>query len=212
MAQTNKFLANDATVAEYRAKYNYAESQPIKWQIKRVIDVTHATAGLLLCSPILVGAAIAIKAESTGPVIFKQQRIGLDGKMFTIYKLRTMYNNTQYKQVMSQDDQDITQIGKILRKYSIDEIPQLFNVLRNDMSLVGPRPLTEQSFQIRNAKYTDYGIRHIVKPGLCLGANRLGTDKNIAEIEKSYIQNWSLGGDLRVFLEIIRHVLHGRNF
>ena len=179
--------------------------------IKRTIDITHALAGMVLCCPVVLVAGIAIKTESDGPIIFKQERIGINGKMFTLYKLRTMYQGADTKTVKSPEDARITKTGKILRKYSIDEIPQLYNVLRGDMSLVGPRPLTTLSFNARDAKYPNYGIRHAVKPGLCLGTCR-EQNQNIDKTELEYIYNRSLIGDLRIFGKIVKNIIHGRNF
>ena len=187
------------------------KKQPWQDNIKRAIDITHSLCGLILCSPILLMASIAIKTESDGPVIFKQERIGINGKMFNIYKLRTMYHDADDKTVKSPEDTRITKTGKFLRKYSIDELPQLYNVLRGDMSLVGPRPLTTSSFNTRNAKYPNYGIRHAVKPGLSLGTCR-DKNQNINKTEREYIYTWSLIGDLRIFTQIVKNVICGRNF
>jgi lipopolysaccharide/colanic/teichoic acid biosynthesis glycosyltransferase len=127
--------------------------RPLPWW-KRAIDITGASFGLILASPILLTAAIAIKATSRGPIVFKQRRAGLGGRPFMIYKLRTMVVDAEAKkmQLKAKNEQDgpafkikddprVTRVGKILRKTSIDELPQLINVLRGDMTLVGPRPL-----------------------------------------------------------------------
>jgi lipopolysaccharide/colanic/teichoic acid biosynthesis glycosyltransferase len=127
--------------------------RPLPWW-KRAIDVVGAASGLVLASPILAGAALAIKMSSKGPIVFSQKRAGLGGRPFTIYKLRTMCNDAEAKkaQLKAKNEQDgpafkikddprVTKVGKFLRKTSIDELPQLWNVLKGDMTLVGPRPL-----------------------------------------------------------------------
>jgi lipopolysaccharide/colanic/teichoic acid biosynthesis glycosyltransferase len=127
--------------------------RPLPWW-KRAIDVVGATAGIVMTLPIVAAAAAAIKLTSKGPIVFKQQRAGLGGKPFTIYKLRTMVPDAEVRkaELIAKNEQDgaafkikddprVTKVGKFLRKTSIDELPQLFNVLKGDMTLVGPRPL-----------------------------------------------------------------------
>lgn len=209
--QNMKYTNDKSLQAKHYIQPTDVQIHPWRDTVKRVIDITHALGGMVLCCPIVLVATIAIKIESEGPIIFKQERIGINGKMFTIYKLRTMYQNADDKIVQSAKDVRITKTGKILRKYSIDEIPQLYNILRGDMSLVGPRPLTIKSFEQRCTKYPNYGIRHTVKPGLCLGTSR-EYNTNLGRTEREYIHNRSLIGDLRIFVKIVQNVIHGRNF
>lgn len=108
--------------------------------MKRVLDVLVASAGLVLMSPLLLGTAVAVRLESRGPAIFRQERIGLNGETFTILKFRTMRTGAQGAQVTTGTDPRITRVGQWLRSTKLDELPQLLNVLRGEMSLVGPRP------------------------------------------------------------------------
>ena len=203
------------TAGDFIEKYDYAVKQPVKWAIKRCIDVSHAIIGLFLLFPVLLVSGIAIKKESDGPVIFKQTRIGLKGKTFAIYKLRTMYDHSGPEYVKSENDSRITHVGKILRKYSIDEIPQLINIIKGDMSLVGPRPLRPSVFNEIQAKNPDFQLRLATKPGLRLNIGRLENgafNKDIPAIEREYIENWSLSKDFIIFVALIKDTIKGKNY
>jgi len=204
------------TAGNFIAKYDYAVKQPIKWKVKRLIDVSHAFAGLVLLSPLLIASAIAIKKESDGPIIFKQTRLGFHGKTFTMYKLRTMYENSSEKPVnRPNNDERITKTGKILRKYSIDEFPQLINVLKGDMSLVGPRPVRPNIFKEVQSANPNFQLRFATKPGLRLNISRVDNgvfNKQLQAIECDYIKNWSLTKDLKIFLSLLTDVIKGKNY
>ncbi|HWF09753.1 MAG TPA: sugar transferase [Bryobacteraceae bacterium] len=190
---------------------------------KRTIDTVLALAGIILLSPIFALAAILIRLTSPGPVIFRQVRCGLNGRTFTFYKFRSMVEDAEARlqQVAHLNERDIvlkirndprlTTVGKWLRKFSIDELPQLFNVLRGDMSLVGPRP----AIPTEVAKYQRWQRRRLrMRPGLtCLWAVR-GRDKVDFEawmrLDLQYIDNWSLGLDAKIILLTIPHVMSGR--
>ncbi|MFH2035654.1 MAG: sugar transferase [Candidatus Zixiibacteriota bacterium] len=190
---------------------------------KTFMDKVGAILGLLISSPILLTAAIAIKLDSPGPVLFKQKRSGKNGKIFNMLKLRTMTNGADHEKEklmhlneMSgpvfkiKNDPRITRVGKLLRKYSIDEFPQFFNILKGDMSLVGPRPPLPNEV----TQYQDWQRRRLaVKPGAtCLwqinGRNHVDFDKWI-KLDLKYIDNWSLKEDVRIILKTFPAVLRG---
>lgn len=192
---------------------------------KRLFDVIAATVGLVILSPLFIVVAILIKVEdSVGPVIFKQKRVGLNGRIFEIYKFRSMVANaeTMKEKLKKQNemsgpvfkiraDPRITRIGKSIRKTSIDELPQLFNVLKGDMSLVGPRPpLPNEVAQYENA----YRRRLTVKSGItCIwqisGRNDISFEQWM-DLDMQYIDNWSFWLDIKILLKTIPVVLFGK--
>lgn len=198
------------------------------WQsvIKQVVDFGGALAMLLIVGPfVMLPAAILIKLTSKGPIFFKQQRSGLNGSPFTIYKFRTMGTNAeQVKHELAAmnemtgpvfkiaKDPRITPLGKWLRKFSIDELPQLFNVLRGEMSLVGPRPLPVDETK----RINDFAHRRrlSVRPGLtCLwqvsGRNEINDFSDWVRLDLEYIDNWSLWLDFKILLRTIPAVFAG---
>jgi exopolysaccharide biosynthesis polyprenyl glycosylphosphotransferase len=197
------------------------------WQsiIKSLMDFVGALVGIALSSVIMIPAAIAIKLTSPGPILFRQQRSGLNGRPFTILKFRTMVTNAeQFKHELESmnemsgpvfkvtNDPRITRLGKILRKYSIDELPQLFNVLRGDMSLVGPRPLPVD--EVKRFNDMAHRRRLSVKPGLtCLwqisGRNNVKDFKDWVRLDLEYIDNWSLWLDFKILCQTVPVVLMG---
>lgn len=188
-------------------------------RVKRSFDIIVGLLSLLLLLPALLVVAAAIKLTSRGPILFVQQRYGLNNNLFMIYKFRTMFVDKEDKTGVEQTreaDERITPIGKLLRRYSIDELPQLLNVIKGDMSLVGPRPHVPNmlaaglpyEFLVPN-----YFERHRVKPGLTGLAQAKGfrgctDDAKLAkariDLDLQYIQNWSFGLDLRIILETAR--------
>ena len=190
---------------------------------KRAIDVVLALACIVLLSPLFLLAAVLIKITSRGPVIFRQVRCGLNGRTFTLYKFRSMVRDAEARlhQVAHLNEKDVvmkirndprlTPVGKWLRKFSIDELPQLFNVLKGDMSLVGPRP----AIPTEVAQYQRWQRRRLrMRPGLtCLWALR-GRDKVDFEswmrLDLQYIDTWSLGLDAKIILLTIPQVVSGR--
>jgi len=197
------------------------------WQVlaKLLLDFTGAL-GLLLISalPMLV-IGLIIKLSSPGPMFFRQQRSGLNGKPFTIYKFRTMMTNAEQFQhelaAMNEmsgpvfkitKDPRITPVGKWLRKWSLDELPQLFNVLRGEMSLVGPRPLPVD--EVKRFNDLAHRRRLSVKPGLtCLwqvtGRNQISDFKEWVRLDLEYIDNWSIWLDLQILLRTVPAVIIG---
>jgi exopolysaccharide biosynthesis polyprenyl glycosylphosphotransferase len=193
--------------------------------VKMLMDLIGSFFLLILCSPLLLAIAIAIKCTSRGPVFFRQQRSGHNGRPFTLYKFRTMVTNAeQYRhelEAMNEmsgpvfkltKDPRVTPIGKTLRKYSLDELPQLWNVFLGEMSLVGPRPLPVDEVK----RFSDLAHRRrlSVKPGLtCLwqigGRNKISDFKDWVRLDLEYIDNWSLWLDLKILLYTIPAVLRG---
>ena len=171
---------------------------------KRALDLTGAALGLVLCSPLLLIGALGVRLSSPGPVLFRQERLGKEKKPFTMYKLRTMRANGWEDTAWSgRDDPRRTRFGAFLRKYSIDELPQLWNVLRGDMSLVGPRPEIPYHAEHFQEEIPLYMVKHQVRPGMTGWAqvNGLRGDTSIRErIEHDiyYIENWSLRFDLKI--------------
>jgi len=174
--------------------------------IKLVMDRTVSALLLILLSPLILMVAILIKLTSKGPVFYHQERIGLDGNKFILHKFRTMISNAEEKTgpvMCKSGDPRITKIGKLLRKFSIDEIPQLINVLKGEMSLVGPRPERPVFVKDFKDKIPKYMLRHKVKSGITGWAQVHGLrqdtpiDKRL-EYDFFYIQNWSLALELKI--------------
>jgi len=176
--------------------------------IKRILDVLVAAAVLLLASPILLAAALAIRLAMGPPVLFRQVRAGYGGRPFVLLKFRTMREAAGEDGRPLPDAQRLTHLGRLLRRTSIDELPQLFNVLRGEMSLVGPRPLLMQYLK----RYTpEQARRHHVKPGITgwaqvNGRNALSWEKRFA-LDVWYVDHWSLRLDLWILLLTIGKVL-----
>jgi exopolysaccharide biosynthesis polyprenyl glycosylphosphotransferase len=192
--------------------------------VRRILDVILAGFLVLITLPITIITAILIKLTSPGPVLFKQDRCGLNGRLFLMYKFRSMVNDAEQLRYelealnemdgpvfKSSRDPRITTIGKIIRRFSIDELPQLYNVLRGDMSLVGPRPPLPQEV----ARYERWQRRRLsMKPGItCLwqisGRNEVSFD-DWMKLDLTYIDNWSLLLDLKILLKTVPVVLLGR--
>ena len=174
--------------------------------IKRVVDVVGSLIGIVVTSPIMLISAILIKLTSPGPVIFKQERVGLHNKSFYMYKFRSMEQQPpgeEKKAWTVKNDPRVTGIGKILRRTSLDELPQLFNILKGDMSLVGPRPERPLYVEKFKEEIPRYMVKHQVRPGLTGWAqvNGLRGDTSIrkrVEYDIYYIENWTLGFDIKI--------------
>lgn len=195
----------------------------IKLMAKRALDIVVASSGLILVSPLLLLAAFLIRITSAGPVIFRQERCGLNGRRFTVYKFRSMVADAEARRAALEhlnvkkinfkipNDPRLTAVGRWLRKFSIDEVPQLWNVLRGDMSLVGPRPAVPSEV----ALYESWQRRRLrMRPGLtCIwaiaGRDHLDTDTAM-RLDMEYIDNWSLSLDSQILLRTIPLVLLGR--
>ncbi|HXG61464.1 MAG TPA: sugar transferase [Planctomycetota bacterium] len=193
--------------------------------VKRVFDVVVSAVALVASSPILLAAALAIKITSPdGPIIFRQKRSGMNGRVFTLYKFRTMVPNAEALKASLEaknemdgpvfkirNDPRVTRVGRILRKLSIDELPQLWNVLRGDMSIVGPRPPIPSEVE----RYERWQRRRLsMRPGItCIwqvsGRNNVDF-KRWMEMDLEYIDNWSLALDFKILLKTIPAVLSSR--
>ncbi len=175
-----------------------------------MLDVVIAIVLLALLSPVLVAAAVAIAVESGPPILFRQVRLGLGGRGFTMFKLRSMVGNAAAAGPYhtAQDDHRITGVGRLLRRTSIDELPQLLNVLRGDMSLVGPRPDVPQQRVLYSQ--ADWAVRCSVRPGITgLAQALLRSDATPAErlaLDLRYAREHDLGLDLRIFAWTLRRL------
>ncbi|ACL24958.1 MULTISPECIES: exopolysaccharide biosynthesis polyprenyl glycosylphosphotransferase [Chloroflexus] len=193
-------------------------------RLKRVLDVSVATVAIILSAPIMVITAIAIKLESPGPVIFKQVRVGKDGEHFYCYKFRSMYVDAEQrlKELQAKNEADgpvfkmkrdprVTRVGRVIRKLSIDELPQLFNVLKGEMSLVGPRPALPS--EVAKYTYEQIGRLHAIPgiTGLQQVSGRSDLDfKRWVELDLQYIAEQSIWKDIEILLRTIPAVLLGR--
>ena len=181
-------------------------SNTLNWWIKRLVDFVGALVAIVLFSPVMIGAAIAIKVSSEGPIIFKQERIGLHNKPFQMYKFRSMVQQTDEEEKKGwtvKNDPRVTKVGAFLRKTSLDELPQLFNILKGDMSLIGPRPERPQFVEQYKEEIPRYMIKHQVRPGMTGWAQVKGYrgDSSIRkriECDIYYIENWTLGMDIKI--------------
>jgi exopolysaccharide biosynthesis polyprenyl glycosylphosphotransferase len=182
---------------------------------KRAFDIVFSLLGIVVFSPVMLATAVAIKLDSKGPVIFRQKRHGFNNEIIDVYKFRSMYTNMSdhaAKNVVTKNDPRVTRVGRIIRKTSIDELPQFFNSLLGSLSLVGPRPhaVTAQSQNKLWHEVVDgYFARHRVKPGVTGWAQingwrgEIDNDDKIkmrTEFDLYYIENWSLWFDLKILV------------
>lgn len=177
--------------------------------LKRTMDIVGSLLLIVLTSPLMLFAAVGTRLSSPGPIIFKQERVGLNKKPFTMYKFRSMRINAAQNTAWSQNtDPRKTKFGSILRKTSIDELPQFFNVLKGDMSLIGPRPEIPHFVEQFRETVPLYMVKHQVRPGITGWAqvNGYRGDTSIEERIKCdiwYIENWSLGLDIRILFRTV---------
>ncbi|MDR7232002.1 putative colanic acid biosynthesis UDP-glucose lipid carrier transferase [Caulobacter sp. BE264] len=186
------------------------------------MDVLVAGGALLFFAPLLLLVAVLIKLESPGPVLFRQSRGGLNGKAFTIFKFRSMRCQENGSKVVQakRDDDRITTIGRFIRKTSIDELPQLLNVLRGDMSIVGPRPHALAHDEQYGALIANYHLRFRTRPGLTGLAQIKGLRGGTSAVEamaaridadNEYIERCTLGGDVKILLMTVPRLLMAEN-
>ena len=192
-----------------------------KYALKRVSDVVVASVGLVLVLPLLALAALAVKLQDGGPVLYRQERVGIDGTVFTMYKLRSMHVGAHEEQASLRSgnqaagplfklrgDPRVTPVGRLLRVWSVDELPQLVNVVRGDMAMVGPRPQLASEV----AQLPDHLLRRLkVKPGITgpwqVGGRSCLSAEESARLDLSYVENWSLVGDAIIVLKTVKAVL-----
>jgi lipopolysaccharide/colanic/teichoic acid biosynthesis glycosyltransferase len=180
--------------------------------VKRLLDVVAASVGLMVSGPLMVVAAIMIRATMGSPVLFRQRRPGLHGRIFTVLKFRTMSVDRDRERQSQFDAHRVTPLGRILRHTSLDELPQLFNVLRGDMSLVGPRPLLPEYLPYYSNREL---LRHTVRPGITgwaqvNGRNSLSWDQRL-ELDVWYAEHRSMLLDLRILYLTAVRVLQRRD-
>jgi Undecaprenyl-phosphate glucose phosphotransferase len=187
--------------------------------VKRALDVGLSGAALVVLSPVYAAIALAIRASDRGPILYRQRRMGLDGRSFDILKFRSMVVDAEDQSGptwTSPDDERRTRVGVFLRRWSLDELPQLVNVLRGEMSLVGPRPERPEFVREFKEKFPQYMLRHRVRAGITGWAQVHGWRGNTSlskriEYDLYYIENWSLALDFRILWMTLRHGLRHRN-
>lgn len=191
------------------------------WQkvIKRLLDVVIASGSLVMLFPLLIYIAIKIKLDSTGPIFYFQKRIGLNGVPFVIFKFRSMYEHSEMKgpALSFAGDKRITRWGSTIRKWKLDELPQLLNILMGDMSLVGPRPERRYYVDKVSEIYPYFRYLHQVKPGLTsLGMIEFGYAQNVEQIIKrmeydiAYLESYSLYLDFKIIYYTLYSIISGR--
>lgn len=238
-AQTNdidiKILPNEVQMAKDKVILDGTLGIPVillvsnplrdfNYFIKRILDILFSLFFIIVLSPVFLITAILIKIESKGPVFFKHLRVGYNEKHFYCYKFRSMCENAeeQLKYLKKnneniffkmKDDPRITRIGKFIRKYSIDELPQLFNVLKGEMSIVGPRPIVKSELEQIKKLYHNYSYKKMfrVLPGITglwqVSGRSLLNDEKKLELEMFYVDNWSLNLDIKILLKTVLVVL-----
>ena len=185
--------------------------------LHRTLDIVASAALLVLLSPLLIAVAALVKLTSAGPIFYSQKRVGLGGSDFTIYKFRSMCVDAERvggPRWAVESDPRCTPIGGVLRRFGIDELPQLWNVLQGDMSLVGPRPERPFFVQKFSSIHPEYPLRHTVRPGITGWAQVNGWRGNTSlekriEYDLYYIENWSVRLDLKImWLTLLRGFFH----
>ena len=197
-------------------RLNRAAARRTGLRLKRLFDLAMGSFLLIATSPLMLAAAIGVRLSGPGPIFFRQRRVGRQGRIFELYKFRTMEVNDESDTSWKPEDERITVVGRILRRTSIDELPQLFNVLRGDMSLVGPRPERPHFVQQFSTSVPRYGDRHRVPVGLTGWAQvhgLRGAGTSIPEriqLDNYYIEHWSLWRDLVILGRTMRQILSGQ--
>lgn len=195
--------------------------------LKRLLDLVVASIAIVLLSPVLLAAAIAIRLESRGPILFIQARVGRDNRLFKMYKFRSMYTekcDVDAGQLTLRNDVRVTRVGQLIRRVSIDELPQLFNVVKGDMSMVGPRPHA-LSAKAADKLYWDvdprYRHRHSIKPGITglaqVRGHRGNTERtedltNRLQADLEYLANWSIWRDIAIIFQTLGVLRHDNAF
>jgi lipopolysaccharide/colanic/teichoic acid biosynthesis glycosyltransferase len=184
--------------------------------VKRLVDIVGSFAGIIVLSPLIAYVAIRVYFSSSGPILYSQERVGYRGRKFRIHKFRSMYTNAEMNgpRLSHDNDQRITKWGRTMRKWKLDELPQLWNVLRGEMSIVGPRP--EREYFIRQLERERQPFKHLlqVKPGITsLGMIKFGYAESIKEMSERmkydlvYIEKKSLSLDMKIMVDTVKIVL-----
>ena len=189
------------------------------WIAKRVFDIVFSVLAIIISSPVMLVAVTAVRLSGPGPIIYKQERIGLHNKPFMMFKFRTMRVqevSSEEKCWTTKDDPRVTKCGRWLRKTSIDELPQFFNILRGDMSVVGPRPERPQFVDKFKEEIPRYMVKHQVRPGLTGWAQINGyrgdtSIKRRIEYDIYYIENWTFGFDMKIIFLTVFKVFRDKN-
>lgn len=233
MSMPSRSFSTKALEVKFEGGEFTSRQKGLSLLIKRALDLVGASLGLIFLSPLFLLISILIKLDSPGPAIFKQKRVGKNGHLFTFYKFRSMYvdgDEEIHRSYVSQlirgeakkvakvvgakkvfkiaDDPRVTQLGRVLRRTSLDELPQLFNVLKGEMSLVGPRPPIPYEVEL----YEDWQMKRLsVLPGITgywQVEGRANKDYNeMVRMDLHYIENWSLWLDLKILFKTIKVVL-----
>ena len=222
--ETKNFKASDPFwIAR---NFNLSKRKPFQWVFKRFFDIIATSAGLILISPLLLTISIIIKLESEGPVIYKNKRTGLYGREFDLYKFRSMRQdaekdedavrkqNNEENAVMYKIDNDprVTKFGKFIRKYSLDELPQLFNVLKGEMSLVGPRPRASKDLKFyKDWHYLFFGsIPGLTGMWQANGRSMIKDFDTVVRMEHQYLTNWNIWLDFHLLIKTVPVILFGK--
>jgi lipopolysaccharide/colanic/teichoic acid biosynthesis glycosyltransferase len=204
-------VTKDKVIGEEKKYQSYTTSQYLQ---KRLVDFVFGTLLLLTAIPVILYAIYRIKKESPGPIFFKQSRIGLNGKAFTCYKFRSMHVDSKFNPYTQENDSRIFPFGNTMRQMRIDELPQLFNILKGEMHLIGPRAEWDILVKDYEKIIPDYHDRHLVAPGITglaqvqypYGRN-IKDAKNKLKYDRLYIGSWSLSLELQVVWKTIEVIL-----
>lgn len=212
--QNNLYKEYAVTISKYIDE-SYSDKKTFYLVFKRIMDISMSLLGLIIASPFLLFFCIAIKLETPGPGFYLQERVGCNGKYFKVIKLRSMGVDAEKRgpQWAGKRDPRVTKIGIFIRKTRIDEIPQLYNVLRGDMSIIGPRPERPMFTAQFNEEIPGFVKRLAIKPGITGWAQINGgydiTPKEKLKLDLIYIENSSLKMDIKIILKTVRIILTG---
>ncbi|MEI8388558.1 MAG: sugar transferase [bacterium] len=220
----NKININADLLHIFELPFPLSERKPFQWKMKRVMDVVLSSTAIILLAPLFLFLIVLIKLDSKGPAVFKQKRVGFNKKEFYMYKFRSMvvdaeekfeqvkkHNQTNPIMFKAVNDPRLTKVGKFIRKYSLDELPQLFNIIRGEMSIVGTRPPLLRELQ--NYKDWHY-VRFETIPGLTgmwqvSGRSDIKDFDAVVRLDYKYIKNWNILMDLQIILKTIPVVING---
>ncbi|HEV2527004.1 MAG TPA: sugar transferase [Thermomicrobiales bacterium] len=187
-------------------------ASPTAWRIKRLIDIAVSLAALIVLSPLLAVLAVGVALKMGRPVLFRQERVGLDERSFSLIKFRTLTNEMDASGALLPAGDRVTPFGQTMRRWSLDELPQFVNVLRGDLSLIGPRPLLDYYLPA----YTERErLRHTVRPGITglaqvRGRNSVGWDAKLA-LDVEYVERWSLALDAKIAVLTVLQLIRPSN-